>query len=170
MAIGSLAVLRWRRGIVQATGAIVLNPVDVIAVHYCHQVAAPTPSRSTRLFRAHIRLAGVLKRIGERVCFRINRAASFVCVSDGVAQEIREHHPALASRTLTIHNGIDTETFAPGAHLEQARAMRAALGIGEERLVAAFVGGEWERKGLRPVIEALAWRPRMGPGGGGRRR
>src|SRR5580692_3858332 len=40
MVAGSLAVRRWRRGIVQATGAIVLNRVDVIAVHYCQQVGA----------------------------------------------------------------------------------------------------------------------------------
>jgi glycosyltransferase involved in cell wall biosynthesis len=153
---GSLAVRRWRRGVVQVTGAIVLNHVDVVAVHYCHQVATPTPSRSSWPFRAHIKLAGVLKRFGERVCFRANRAASFACVSDGLAEEIREHYPALASRALTIHNGVDTDSFAPGRHSERARALRAQLGIDEARLVAAFVGSEWERKGLRPVIEALA--------------
>ncbi len=153
---GSLAVRRWRRGVVQATGAIVLTTVDVVAVHYCHQVATPTPSRSTWLFRAHVKLAGVLKRTGERLCFRANRAASFVCVSEGVAAEVREHYPALAPRTLTIHNGVDSDTFAPGRHKERARAMRTELGIDEGRLVAAFVGSEWERKGLRPVIEALA--------------
>lgn len=159
MVAGSLAVRRWRRGIVQVTGAIVLNRVDVIAVHYCHRVATPTPSRATRIFRAHVRLAGVLKRVGERVCFRINRAATFVCVSEGVAEEIREHYPPLAARTLTIHNGVDTETFAPGRHLQEARAMRAALGLSDGRLVAAFVGSEWGRKGLRPTIEALALAP-----------
>ena len=67
---GSLALRRHRRGIVQATGAIVLGRVDVVAVHYCHQVATPTPSRSTWPFRAHAKLAGALKRIGERACFR----------------------------------------------------------------------------------------------------
>jgi glycosyltransferase involved in cell wall biosynthesis len=159
MVAGSLALRRWRRGVVQATGAIVLNRVDVVAVHYCHQVATATPSRSTWLFRAHVRLAGMLKRVGERVCYRVNRPAALVCVSGGVAEEIREHFPALAERTLTIHNGIDTEAFAPGLHRVQARAMRAALGIGDGRLIAAFVGSEWERKGLRPVIEALASAP-----------
>jgi glycosyltransferase involved in cell wall biosynthesis len=34
--------------------------------------------------------------------------------------------------------------------------MRRAMGIEDGRLVLAFVGGEWERKGLRAVIEALA--------------
>ncbi|HLM86878.1 MAG TPA: glycosyltransferase family 4 protein [Solirubrobacteraceae bacterium] len=156
MLAGSLAVRRWRRGVVQATGAIVLGRVDVLAVHYCHQVATPTPSRSTWLFRAHVKLAGMLKRIGERVCFRVNRPRAVVCVSEGVADEIREHFPALAGRVLTIHNGIDTATFAPGAHHSQARAMRSSLGIPEGRLVAAFVAGEWERKGLAPLIHSLA--------------
>jgi glycosyltransferase involved in cell wall biosynthesis len=159
MLAGSLALRRWRRGVVQATGAIVLNKVDVIAVHYCHQIATPTPSRSTLLFRVHVKFASVLKRIGERVCFRRGRAAALICVSNGVAAEIREHHPELADRVVTIHNGIDTVCFAPGAHAAEAAAMRAALQIAPRRLVAAFVGSEWERKGLEPLIRALALAP-----------
>jgi UDP-glucose:(heptosyl)LPS alpha-1,3-glucosyltransferase len=155
MLVGTLAVRRWRRGVVQATGAIVLNAVDVVAVHYCHQVGAPTPSRATPLFRVHVKLAGTLKRLGERVCFRRSRAAAFVCVSEGVAEEIREHHPALVEQTVAIHNGIDTAGFAPGVHHNQAAALRQALEIPKERLVAAFVASEWERKGLAPVLHAL---------------
>ena len=34
--------------------------------------------------------------------------------------------------------------------------MRRALAIGEQQLVAVFVGSEWERKGLGPLIRALA--------------
>jgi hypothetical protein len=156
MLAGSLALWRRRRGVFQVTGAIVLNRVDVIAIHYCHQVGVSTASRPTRLFRAHIKLAAVLKRAGERVCFRRNHAASFVCVSDGVAEEMREHFPQLADRVLTIHNGVDTATFERGSRADEARAMRDALGIAEDQLVAAFVGSEWERKGLGPLIKALA--------------
>jgi glycosyltransferase involved in cell wall biosynthesis len=156
---GSLAVRRWRRGVVQATGAIVLNRVDVIAVHYCHQVGPANPSRSTRMFRVQVRMAAVLKRLGERVCFHTNRASSVVCVSDGVAAEMREYFPKLAGRVLTIHNGIDLDTFAPGARREDARAMRASLKILPGDLLAAFVGSEWERKGLEPAIRALALAP-----------
>ncbi len=159
MLFGSLAVWRRRRGVVQATGAIVANRVDVIAVHYCHQVGVVTPSRSTRLYRTHVRAMGLLSRLGERACFRANRGARFLCVSEGVADEIREHYPELSERVLTIHNGVDTDTFAPGRHREQAQAMRAAAGIVEGRLVAAFVGSEWERKGLGAAIEALAKAP-----------
>lgn len=156
---GSLAVRRWRRGAVHVTGGIVLNRVDIVAVHYCHQVASATPSRSTWMFRAHNRLAGVLKRVGERVCFHASHASAFVCVSDGVAEEIREHYPQLADRTVTIHNGVDTATFAPGEHGGESDAIRRRLGIEDGRLVAVFVGSEWRRKGLRPAIEALAGAP-----------
>ncbi len=159
MVAGSLAVRRWRRGVVQATGAIVLNRVDVIAVHYCHQVGPAHASRSTRLFRAHVRVVELLKRTTERLCFRRSSSASFVCVSEGVAAEMREHYPELAERVLTIHNGVDAATFASGARTEEARAKRIALGLGEGRLVAAFVGSEWERKGLQPLIGALALAP-----------
>jgi glycosyltransferase involved in cell wall biosynthesis len=161
MLAGSLALRRWRRGVVQATGAIVLNHVDVIAVHYCHQVAAPTPSRATWAYRLHVKLAGALKQFGEQVCFRINRAATFVCVSEGLSEELREHFPALAERVLTIHNGIDTADFAAGRRSREyeAEALRSSLAIGEGRLVAAFVASEWERKGLAAVIQALALAP-----------
>ena len=156
MVAGTLAVRRWRRGVVQSTGAIVLNRLDVVAVHYCHQVGPATPSRATWPFRAHIRMIGMLKRVGERVCFRINRAAAFVCVSDGVAAEMREHFPDLAERVMTIHNGIDVASFAPGLHRGSAEALRARLGIAQRRLVAAFVASEWERKGLAALLRALA--------------
>jgi UDP-glucose:(heptosyl)LPS alpha-1,3-glucosyltransferase len=152
---GSLAVRRWRKGIVQATGAIVLNDVDVVTIHYCHQVGVSTASRQTWLFRAHIKLVAVLKRLGERICFASNRKATYVCVSEGVAQEMRRYFPALAERTLAIQNGVDTVQFAPGRYAGRALELRRGLGVSEGRLVLAFVGGEWERKGLRAVLEAL---------------
>jgi glycosyltransferase involved in cell wall biosynthesis len=159
MVAGSLAVRRRRRGIVQATGAIVLNRVDAISVHYVHRVASNTPARATWLFRAHDRASGALKRLGERVCLRVCRPAAVVCVSAGVAEEVREHYPAVAGRVVTIYNGIDTDAFAPGVRREQAAALRAQLGIDERGLVAAFVGSEWERKGLAPLLAALALAP-----------
>jgi UDP-glucose:(heptosyl)LPS alpha-1,3-glucosyltransferase len=170
---GSLAVRRWRRGIVQATGAIVLNRVDVVHVHYCHQVGPANPSRTNRLFRVHARIVRLVKRAAERACFRANSSATFVCVSDGVAQEVRTHYPQLASRVVTIHNGVDTEKFAPGLRQREATAMRGELDIAPDRLVAAFVGSEWERKGLGPLIEALALAPGWDlvvAGGGDRQR
>ena len=156
---GSLAVRRWRRGLLHVAGAIVCNRADVIAVHYCHQVGVITPSRGNWLFRAHVLAMRVMSRVGERVCYRANTSARFVCVSEGVAEEMLEHYPELSARVSTIYNGVDTDVFAPGAHHAQACALRARLGVPPERLVALFVGSEWQRKGLSAVIDALALAP-----------
>ena len=153
---GSLAVRRHRRGLVQATGAIVLNRVDVVAVHFLHQVGGSTPSRSSWPYRLQSRLVGWLLRLGERICFRRARASAYVCVSEGLAAEVRRHFPGIAERVVTIYNGVDTERFAPDARQQPARELRAALGIPPDRMIAAFVGSEWERKGLVQVLEALA--------------
>jgi UDP-glucose:(heptosyl)LPS alpha-1,3-glucosyltransferase len=156
MLAGSLILARRRRGVVQSTGAIVLNHVDVVAVHYCHQVGPANPSRSTALFRVHAALVGRMLSLAERACFRASRTAAFVGVSEGVAEEVREHYPELAGQVRCIHNGVDTATFAPGVRDREARALRERLGIAADRLVAVFVGSEWERKGLEPLIRALA--------------
>jgi UDP-glucose:(heptosyl)LPS alpha-1,3-glucosyltransferase len=155
MVAGTIALRGWRRGLVLAMGAIVLNRVDVIAVQYCQQVGPATPSRASWLFRLNARASAVLGRIAERVCFPLNRPRRFVCASEGVAEEIREHFPRQADRATTIPNGVDIDAFAPGSRRRDAVALRETLEIDGDRRVAIFVGSEWQRKGLEPVIQAL---------------
>ncbi len=78
-------------------------------------------------------------------------------MSEGVADEIREHFPALAERVLTIHNGIDTAQLRAGrARTIRPRRCAERLRFRTSGCVAAFVASEWERKGLAPLIRALA--------------
>ncbi len=156
MLAATIAVWRWRRGLVLATGAIILNRVDLVAIHYCHQVGPATPSRTGWPFRLNARVSALLGQIAERVCFPLNRPRRFVCVSDGVAQEIRENFPDYGDRVITIPNGVDVDAFTPSSRSEEAAALREALDIDPERRVAIFVGSEWQRKGLEPAIQALA--------------
>jgi len=135
------------------------NRVDLIMVQYCQQEGRPTPSRSTPLYRAHVMLVGILKRAAERWFYRVNRSAVFVCASEGVADDMRAHFPEAADRLVSIHNGVDNELFAPGVKRDEARELRSTLEIADDRLIAAFVGSEWERKGLESVIRALALAP-----------
>jgi glycosyltransferase involved in cell wall biosynthesis len=156
---GSLALRRHRRGVVQATGAIVLNPVDTIAVHYCHQIGVTTASRDNPANRLYIRLVGWVSRVFERLCYSRNRGARFLCVSEGVADELRRFFPAAAERVMSIPNGVDVDAFQPGLRAGEAAELRAAQGVAPNRLLAAFVGSEWERKGLGPAIRSLAQAP-----------
>jgi UDP-glucose:(heptosyl)LPS alpha-1,3-glucosyltransferase len=159
MLAGTLALWRWRRGVVLSVGAIVLNRVDFVSIHYCQQVGPATPSRSSWLFRLNVGVSARLGKLAERICFRRNRPQRFVCVSEGVADEIREFFPAYAARTIAIPNGVDTDAFAPDSRHADALALRERLAIGEQQLVAVFVGSEWQRKGLEPAIRALAQAP-----------
>ena len=156
---GSLAVRRRRRGVVQSTGAIVANRVDSIAIHCCHQAYTAKPGRPGLAYALYGQAVGVVKRVSERLGVRRNPDACFVCVSEGVAAEVRRCFPAVAGNVRTIHNGVDTTEFAPGAAAADGRALRSELGLEEGALVAAFIGGDWEHKGLRHLIEALALAP-----------
>ena len=64
---------------------------------------------------------------------------------------------------MTIHNGVDTERFRPGRLARRrgrcaARAARDSTSL-PARGARCSSGGEWERKGLRAAIEALAEAP-----------
>jgi len=159
----SVLVRLHRDGLVQATGAIVLNRVDIVSVHFCHRgfAAKGGVTRSSRqglLFCVHAKLAAAMARAGESLCLRPSRLSRVVAVSRGVGEEVRRHYPAIANTVVVIPNGVDSERFSPSP---DGRAVtRSKLGLANDALVALFVGGDWERKGLALAIEALALTPR----------
>jgi glycosyltransferase involved in cell wall biosynthesis len=154
--VGSALVRRRARGVVHSTGAIVLNRIGVITVHLCHHEIARIPellrvARASRVYRLNGRLASWLSRLAERWCYRPGRVTRLVAVSGGVADELRRHFPELTGSVSIVPNGVDTTRFRPDA------AVRAEDPASS--LTALFVGGEWEGKGLRFVIEALSGLP-----------
>jgi UDP-glucose:(heptosyl)LPS alpha-1,3-glucosyltransferase len=161
---GSMATARHRRGLVHATGAIVVNRTDVVAVHLCHHAigrlgAVPRAARSGPIWRLNAFIAALMSKAGERWALRPSRTQRVIAVSTGVGAEVAKHFPALGNAVRTIHNGVDAERFAPGQPTAGAReAVRVA---GVER-VALFVGSEWAGKGLRHAIGALAHAPGWG--------
>lgn len=57
-----------------------------------------------------------------------------------------------------IPNGVDIERFKPPDAAERAQA-RTKLGVDDDRTIAAFIGHEFERKGLPIAMEALRTAP-----------
>jgi glycosyltransferase involved in cell wall biosynthesis len=156
---GSFLVWRHRRGLVHTTGAIVLNRADTSTVHFCHRAFV---RRSGRTTRARRRTAGHrinswiwtrLSLVAERWCYRPERTKSIVGVSEGVARDVEREFPKMAGRVTVIPNGVDLREF--GGDTTARRRIRERFDLDDGELVAVFVGGEWERKGLRFVIEAL---------------
>jgi glycosyltransferase involved in cell wall biosynthesis len=151
--IGSLLVRRHSRGVVHSTGAIVFNRVALSTVHFCHHAVAGLPqfsraSRSGFLYGLNERVGRFMSRVAESICYRPGRTAELIAVSGGVARELTQHFPKMRQRIEVIPNGVDVETFRPGEN-----------GDGEDdagTVRAVFVGSEWERKGLRMAVEAVA--------------
>ncbi len=96
-------------------------------------------------------------RLRTVVC-RANPRATFVCVSEGVAGEMRDTSRA----RLTVSSRSTTESIrgrSPPACASRRQRPAEPSGHTREELVLAFVGGDWEHKGLRSVIEALPQAP-----------
>jgi glycosyltransferase involved in cell wall biosynthesis len=150
-------------GILHTTGAIVLCRSDLSTVHFCHAAvrkgaSVARVSRAGLLYRLNAAVVARMSPWAERWRYTAANSRLLVGVSEGVSRELEELLPETRGRVTTVHNGVDTDVFhpprTPGADRHDA------IGPPDGRLVALFVGGEWERKGLRHAIEAVARSPR----------
>jgi glycosyltransferase involved in cell wall biosynthesis len=160
---GSLLVRRHRRGVLHSTGAIVLNRVDVATVHWCHLGAAAkvdllTHRRPGLPYQLNGWISLRLSRLGERLCYRPWRVRRLVAVSRGVAEEVADHFPRMRGFISVISNAVDHAVFHPDPAARMR--LRRLLGLADDDFVAVFVAGDWERKGLPVVLEAVARTPR----------
>jgi len=156
--LGTLLVARHREGLLHTTGAVVANRADVSTVHFCHAgfraaVGVAQTSRPSRRYRLNAAVAAWMSRTAERHCFAPGRTRQLVAVSGGVAREL-ERLERCAAAAVVIANGVERDRFAPDPAVRAE--VREGLGIGAGELVALFVGGDWERKGLRVAIEGVA--------------
>jgi glycosyltransferase involved in cell wall biosynthesis len=162
VAVASLKVRRLRADIVHVNGAIVLNKADIATIHFCHhafQASFPLSERAREnwAYRVNAFLVSQMTRGMEAWCLRPSRATHLVAISDGVGEEIRRWFPRRPAPPRVIPYGVDSERFRPSAAARSR--VRAELGLADDVPLAVFVGGDWERKGLRFVIQALARRP-----------
>ncbi len=154
--------------IVTALGAIVVWPVDVVIVQYVNAAArglrgsnASFPRRVNSAINHEVAVAM------ERWCYRPGRVWRFLPVSSALRDGLAAVSDRGAAPSVVVPNGVDPSQFAPDA---AARArVRAAHGVAPGARLAVFVGGDWERKGLRFAVAALAAAPEwhllvVGPG------
>jgi glycosyltransferase involved in cell wall biosynthesis len=155
--LGALQLRRARTDLVHICGALVPNRADVASVHFCHAgfVAASgrlAPEGSTFARRLNTSLLRRLAIGAERWSYRPGRVRLLAPVSRQVAEELCVAYPGVVIQETP--NGVNLDRFCP--HDSARQAVRAELGTDEKTTVVLFVGGDWDRKGLALVIEALA--------------
>ena len=123
----------------------------------CHRAYLSAMGRSRTQVNPYHRLVLLL----EKRIFGLVAARHIVSISNHSKAEIERLYATPTGRVSVVYNGVDLSRFHPGNRGRLRGDARAELGLGAEDRVILFVGSGFERKGLGPLIEALArlrWR------------
>ena len=154
------AAERLGSDVVQSIGAAARD-ADLITAQFCQ-------AAFTARFGG-LRGGGAVRRIWQRAvqsrfvaterhAYRAARLRRVIAVSTGVGRELQEFYGVPAERVTVIPNGVDHAVFHP-VDSSARLALRRQLGLPVDRCLALFVGGDWERKGVRDAISAVAGLP-----------
>ena len=93
----------------------------------------------------------------ERELIEESSRTVVLCLSDYVKQTALRHYQQIdQSRLVKLFNGIDLQRFDPTARPEAGTQLRKKLGISQQQIVALMLAQDFERKGLKEAILALA--------------
>lgn len=135
---------------------------DVITAQFCH--AAFTARfggiRGGSGWRAaYQRMAQSRFTADERRAYSSPRLKGVIAVSEGTARELQEFYRVPRARITVVPNGVDGTVFRPSTDAAARLALRDRLALPRDECIALFVGGDWERKGVRDAIDAVAGLP-----------
>jgi UDP-glucose:(heptosyl)LPS alpha-1,3-glucosyltransferase len=92
----------------------------------------------------------------ERRIFTLRGARHIVAIAARGKAEVERLYGTPASSVTVVYNGVDLTRFHPENRERWRAETREALGIPREAWLVAFVGSGFERKGLGPLMEAVA--------------
>jgi glycosyltransferase involved in cell wall biosynthesis len=144
--------------ITNSIGAAALD-ADVITAQFCH--AAFTARfggirGGSGLRAVYQRFAQSRFTAEERRAYSSPRLKRVIAVSEGTARELQEFYRVPHDRIVVVPNGVDGSVFRPCGDAAARRALRERLALPEDDFIGLFVGGDWERKGVRDAISAIA--------------
>ena len=79
-----------------------------------------------------------------------------ICLSNFVRQTFKKYYSLDDSDLATLFNGVDLKRFDPVSRADQRDVMRKKLGIPDKKIAALIIAQDFERKGLREAIRAVA--------------
>ena len=152
---------RARRFLAERPDAVSICHNDVMAgdVYVNHGLLqAAMRARGDYAWRMVRNPVHLFTAIRDRIRYRGRTHRAIVALTTTEAELLVSTYGRVRAPVHVIPNGVDVERFRPPGPDERARA-RAAAGVDPAHLVAAFVGHEFERKGLPLAIEGLRRAP-----------
>jgi UDP-glucose:(heptosyl)LPS alpha-1,3-glucosyltransferase len=124
---------------------------DLFVVRSLHKAFLERhPSRTAMLLRNPLHALVLLR---DHIRFTRGVHRHFVALSQGNKDDLVRLYGVPESQVSVIPNGVDLERFQPSPSARDE--VRRSLALAPHSIVAIFVGHEFERKGLRPVLEAI---------------
>ena len=92
----------------------------------------------------------------ERRCLTKPQAGRIIAVSRKVKRDVEEHYGVAGAKLAVIPYGINVDQFHPRNTTRWREVVRARHGLGPDRFVIVYVGGNYRLKGFLPLVEAVA--------------
>ena len=160
-------LLRRRNfGIICSTGYDCPFFANVVTSHFCERecyrlekagvIIMPAETTLRRLKAFDYRMYRRLVAFIEKLTFGGKSSKARIVVSERLKEDFFRHYGDAAEDIIVIPNGVDLKMFNPANRPLYRDRTRQKHGISNGDFVLLFVGGDWERKGLRHLIEALS--------------
>jgi len=162
-----LSLLRKRDfDIIHSAGCCCAFSTDVITSHFCEREGLRL-EKANIIEMAHKSVLQKLKALDHRIYRRLaalaeglafgrNSPKARIVVSERMKEQFVQHYGSVAESIIVIPNGVDISIFTPINRLLYKEKSRQRHGISHNDSLLLFVGGDWERKGVRYIIEALS--------------
>ena len=92
----------------------------------------------------------------ERALLSNPGAPVLLCLSNYIKDAAQRHYELPQSRLVTLFNGIDTYHYDPARNAAAGGGIRQCFQLSADKIIALMVAQDFQRKGLRQAIEALA--------------
>ena len=152
--------------IIHSTGYDSAFSSNVITSHFCEKeglrlekaniIEVPHKSAWQKLKALDHRIYRRLAAFVEGLTFGHNSPKACIVVSQSMKREFVCHYGDAAESIIVIPNGVDTLRFHPINRLLYRGQIRQEHGVSRSDLVLMFAGGDWERKGVLHIMEALS--------------
>ncbi len=145
-----VAVRRQVADIVHVQGADA--PVaNVVTAQFCNAVMRRVADRDQGLYRKFNYAVGAA---AEKYCLSKPSTLRIIAISRQVKGDIEREYGVDPRRIVVIPHGVDGVTFHPSRRVRSRIPVRERLGLGRNDFAILFVGGDYRRKGLVPLLEA----------------
>ncbi len=147
-------------------GYVCAFSTNVITSHFCEKEGLRL-ERSNIIEMPHKSIWQKLKVLDHSIYRRLaafvegviigrDSPKALIVVSQSMKREFIRHYGNAAKNIIVIPNGVDTLRFHPTNRLLYRGQIRQEHGVSRSDPLLMFAGGDWERKGVLHIMEALS--------------